>query len=166
MVFGLHRCVDLTALELDPERAELVKQIFALNGRVHDEALSIAGPLPYPSELTMQQVRVLGFVAKEPGLTGHDLGVRLGVSAPTASGLVERLVEKGLVSRVDDPEDRRVRRLHLTTDGQDLIRRMDSLMERAMLKVIQMMTLEDLEQLRQGSQAMLAAMMRAKEAGL
>jgi len=161
----VHRLIDLEALGLDAERTALLAEIFALHGRVHDEALAIAGPMPNPSDLTMQQLRVLGFIAKEPGLSGHELGDRLGVSAPTASGLVDRLVEKGLLQRTDDPDDRRVRRLHVTTQGMDLIRQMDSLVERAMIKVIKMMTLDDLQVMRSSSEVFLAAMQRAKQAG-
>ena len=60
------------------------------------------------------------------------LGALLGVSAPTASGLVERMVEKGLISRSDDVDDRRVRRLHPTEAGLDTMRRLDSMFERAL----------------------------------
>lgn len=162
----MHRQMDFEALGLDPARVELLKEIFALQIQVHDQALSIAGPMPNPSDLTMQQLRVLGFVAKDPGLAGHELGDRLGVSAPTASGLVDRLVEKGWLARTDDPDDRRVRRLHVTSDGLDLIRRTDSLLERAMVKVIKMMTIAELEIMRRSSQVMLEAMERAREAGL
>jgi DNA-binding MarR family transcriptional regulator len=158
----VHRLVDLDALGLDPERARLVTEIFALQNKVHDEALSIAGPTPNPSDLTMQQMRVLGFIGKEPGLAGHELGDRLGVSAPTASGLVDRLVEKGLLVRVDDRDDRRVRRLHLTDAGRALTREMDSLVQRAMMKVIQNMTVADLEIIRHSSEVFLEAMERAK----
>lgn len=160
----MYRQVDADALGLDPERAELLKEISDLHGRVHAAAITIAGPMPNPSDLTMQQVRVLGFVAKDPGLAGHELGERLGVSAPTASGLVERLVEKGVLARGDDSDDRRVRRLYVTPSGHDLIRQMDSLLERAMLKVIASMTLDELEVMRLSSQVMLDVMDRAKQA--
>jgi 4'-phosphopantetheinyl transferase len=161
---GVHRQLDLEALGLDPERAALVKRIFALHGQVHDQALFIAGPMPEPCDLTMQQSRVLGFVTKEPGLSGNELGQRLRVSAPTASGLVDRLVEKGLLARIDDPEDRRVRRLYITAAGQDLARQADSLLERAMAKVMQMMSLEELDLMRRNAEVMLAAMNRVKAA--
>jgi DNA-binding MarR family transcriptional regulator len=148
-------------LELDDERAALVQELFDLNSQVHDRAVGLVGPMPVPPDLTMQQVRVLGHVAKEPGIAGHELGERLGVSAPTASGLVERLVEKGLIVRCDDPDDRRVRRLHPTDAGRDVIRQMDSMFGRALGVVIQLLSLEDLELLRRGSRAMLDALERA-----
>ena len=117
--------------------------------------------MPLPPDLTMQQVRVLGHIVKDPGIAGHELGERLSVSAPTASGLIDRLVEKGLISRVDDPDDRRVRRLHPTELGIDVIRQMDSMFGRALGVVIQRLSLEDLQLLVRGAQAMLDALERA-----
>jgi 4'-phosphopantetheinyl transferase len=151
----------LPALELDDERAVMVQELFAVNSRVHDRAVGLVGPMPLPPDLTMQQVRVLDHIAKDPGIAGHELGDRLGVSAPTASGLIDRLVEKGLIIRMDDPVDRRVRRLHPTELGLDVIRQMDSMFGRALGVVIQLLSLADLELLLKGSRAMLEALERA-----
>ena len=139
----------------------MVRDLIELNSRVHDRAMGLVGPMPLPPDLTMQQVRVLGHVTKDPGIAGHELGERLGVSAPTASGLIDRLVEKGLIARVDDLDDRRVRRLHPTELGLDVIRQMDSMFGRALDVVVKHLSLEDLELLRQSSLAMLGALERA-----
>jgi DNA-binding MarR family transcriptional regulator len=147
---------------LDPERAAVVQELFEINSRVHDRAVGLVGPMPLPPDLTMQQVRVLSHITKDPGITGHELGDRLGVSAPTASGLIDRLVEKGLVTRVDDSEDRRVRRLHPTELGIDVIRQMDSMFGRALGVAIQLLSLDDLDLLVRGAKAMLDALERAK----
>ena len=152
----------LPSLELDEARATLVRELFELQSRVHDHAVALVGPMPLPPDLTMQQVRVLGHVAKEPGLSGHELGERLGVSVPTASGLVDRLVDKGLIARSDDPDDRRIRRLHATAEGLDVLREMDSMLGRALGVVIQLMSLEDLDLLLRGTLAMIDAMERAR----
>lgn len=156
----------LVGLELDDERAATLHDLVVLQAQVHDRAVALVGPMPLPPDLTMQQVRVLGCVVKEPGLSGHELGDRIGVSAPTASGLVERLVEKGLISRTDDPGDRRVRRLHPTEDGSAVIRAMDSMYSRALGAVVAHLTLDDLELMRRGTAAMLAALDRAASAGV
>lgn len=153
----------IPSLELDEERSALVHDLFEINSKVHDRAVGLVGPMPMPPDLTMQQVRVLGHIAKDPGIAGHEIGERLGVSAPTASGLVDRLVEKGLIERMDDPTDRRVRRLHPTTLGLDVIRQMDSMFGRAIGVVLQLLSLEDLELLRSGSLAMLSALERAQK---
>ncbi len=44
----------------------------------------------------------------------------LGVSVPSASRAVDDLVKRGLASRTEDPEDRRVRRVALTAAGRKL----------------------------------------------
>ena len=85
------------------------------------------------------------------------------VSAPTASGLVERLVEKGLVSRMDDADDRRVRRLHPTEAGLDVMRDMDSMFGRALGVVLHRLTADDLDLLCRSARAMLAALERAED---
>lgn len=141
----------------------MVPELLEINSRVHDLAMDLVGPMPLPPDLTMQQVRVLGHVTKDRGIAGHELGDRLGVSAPTASGLIDRLVEKGLITRVDDPDDRRVRRLHPTELGLDVIRQMDSMFGRALGVAIQLLSVEELDLLRRGSLAMLGALERARD---
>ncbi|HRA07675.1 MAG TPA: MarR family transcriptional regulator [Propionicimonas sp.] len=159
----MHQLPDLA---LGDERDALVAELGRLQAVMHDKAVALVGPMPLPPDLTMQQVRVLGCVVKEPGLSGHELGERLGVSAPTASGLVDRLVDKHLIMRVDDPGDRRVRRLHPTADGLSVVREMDSLFGRAMGAVIAHLSLADLELMAASTRAMLDALDRAaNEAG-
>ncbi|MBK8445595.1 MAG: MarR family transcriptional regulator [Micropruina sp.] len=141
-------------------RAALAAQLLTLNGHVHDRAMGLVGPMPVPPDLTIQQLRVLDHVVKQPGLSVQELGALLAVSAPTASGLVERLVEKGLVVRVDDVEDRRVRRLRPTEAGLDVMRQLDSVFERCLAVVLEQLSTDDLELLCRGARAMLAALER------
>lgn len=145
----------------DPARDALVAEIFDLYGRTHSLSLELVGPMPVPPDLTMQQVRVLGLVAGEPGLTVQALGHTLAVSTPTASGLVERLVDKGLLERVDDESDRRVRRLRMTAEGAAVLGRMDSMFARVMRVVFSLLSTEELEQFRRTSYLLLDAMARA-----
>jgi DNA-binding MarR family transcriptional regulator len=53
--------------------------------------------------------------------SGQDLAHNLGVGLGTVTGIVDRLVAQGLVSRHEDPHDRRVRRVELTSAGAGLI---------------------------------------------
>ncbi len=45
----------------------------------------------------------------------------LTLSPAGASQLIQRMVRQGWVERLDDPADRRVRRVHLTESGQQLV---------------------------------------------
>jgi DNA-binding MarR family transcriptional regulator len=94
------------------------------------KTMSAGTPEPWLDlDLTMAQLKtcfVLASGAGEPeagGLRISDLARRLGVSAPTASTLVDRLVERGLIDRREDPQDRRQHRCRLTPEGQRLLGR-------------------------------------------
>jgi len=70
----------------------------------------------------------LGFVAQIPGCKASDLGGFLGLRPTTASSLIGRLVDRGLLEKRQHPDDGRAVALYLTADGTDLyaaIRRQD-----------------------------------------
>ncbi len=50
-----------------------------------------------------------------------DLAETFGVSVPSMSRAVDALVKKRLATRVEDSEDRRVRRVAITSRGKDLV---------------------------------------------
>jgi DNA-binding MarR family transcriptional regulator len=50
-----------------------------------------------------------------------DLAEALGVSVPSMSRAVDGLVKKRLATRVEDPDDRRVRRIAITDRGKKLV---------------------------------------------
>ena len=59
------------------------------------------------AELTLAQWRSLAIVASSEGIRPGDLADRMGMSRPSVSRLVRRLVHKGLVVVGADPEDGR-----------------------------------------------------------
>ena len=71
--------------------------------------------------LSMSQIGALFHIRREHGCGVTDLGESLGITSAAASQLLERLVQQDLVTRVEDPEDRRVKRLFLTDKGNQTI---------------------------------------------
>ncbi len=51
----------------------------------------------------MAQLKTLALVAEEPGGAIGSVATVLGITLPTASHLVDKLVRAGLVERHDDP---------------------------------------------------------------
>ncbi|MFE1600870.1 MarR family winged helix-turn-helix transcriptional regulator [Methylobacterium sp. ID0610] len=72
--------------------------------------------------LSIPQFDVLSTLSEREGLTQQDLAERLYVTKGNVSGLIDRLVEAGLVERRPIPGDRRSHALHLTPAGRDLAR--------------------------------------------
>lgn len=73
--------------------------------------------------LTVPQLRALLYVRRNPGTGLTPLAEHLGMTAPGASGMVDRLVRTGLVDRITDPDERRRIQLRLTPDGIELVGR-------------------------------------------
>jgi DNA-binding MarR family transcriptional regulator len=71
--------------------------------------------------VTMSQLKILILLARLGGTSGQELARRTAVSLGTLTGIIDRLVAQGLVTRREDPRDRRVRRLELTPEGSELI---------------------------------------------
>lgn len=71
-------------------------------------------------DLTMSQLRA-ALVLEDRPIPMRRLADALGVSLPSATGLVDRLVERGLVSRHEDLEDRRLVLCALTEKGRGLV---------------------------------------------
>lgn len=71
--------------------------------------------------LTLPQLRILFYVRTHPGATTNMLAKLLGLTAPTVSGLVDKLVRAGLVERGQHPDDRRIIPLMLSATGQDVV---------------------------------------------
>ncbi|MEH3145684.1 MAG: MarR family transcriptional regulator [Methylobacterium frigidaeris] len=70
--------------------------------------------------LSIPQFDALSTLSEQEGLTQQDLAARLYVTKGNVSGLVDRLVEAGLVERRASPADRRSHALHLTPAGLSL----------------------------------------------
>jgi DNA-binding MarR family transcriptional regulator len=75
-------------------------------------------------DLTMAQMKVLFVLHHDGPAKVSDLAEALGVSAPSMTGTLERLVRQGLVERRDDPADRRLVINTLTPAGQALVDRL------------------------------------------
>jgi DNA-binding MarR family transcriptional regulator len=133
------------------EQDELISCLERIQESFERRALSsMAEPL-ISTPVTMQQLKVLTMIAIDPDkATGHELAAQLKVSVATMSGLVDRLVEHGMVSREEDPSDRRVRRLNVTSEGSATIRSLLSSSGTMPTPVLRRLAIEDLRALVRG----------------
>jgi DNA-binding MarR family transcriptional regulator len=107
-------------------RSDVIERIMQTrSGLTHAFAFARSGPL-LAANLTMSQLKVLLLLSRpdltaEAGASGQQITAALGVGLATVTGIVDRLVAHGLVTRREDEADRRVRRVTLTTAGRELV---------------------------------------------
>lgn len=99
---------------------------------------------PADVSISMPQVRCLHLIAGAGELRMSRLVAQLGVSISTVSGLIDRLVDHGFVSRRDDPLDRRQVVLSPTPAGIEFIDRMRELSNAQFRGLIAHLTREEL----------------------
>jgi DNA-binding MarR family transcriptional regulator len=73
------------------------------------------------SGLSMSQISALFRLYHTGACPISEIGAHLGFTNAAASQMVERLVRQGLLERVEDLQDRRVKRLSLTPAGRQLV---------------------------------------------
>jgi DNA-binding MarR family transcriptional regulator len=78
---------------------------------------------------TLEGYRVLRALAAAPGVTMGQLVARLQLPGPTATRVVDGLVDATLAHRLPDPEDRRRVVVHLSAAGRTRLARWESLVE-------------------------------------
>ncbi len=106
-------------------------------------------------DLTVPQLKVLMTLAHGGGsVTVGRMADVLGVRQPTASHLIERLVQAGLAARVEDQEDRRRTLVHITPAGEQLVGRLLGFVD-LLRRWIGALDESDLLALRQGLGALL-----------
>ncbi len=112
-------------------------------------------------DLTMGQLKTLMVLACQRATNISALAETLGVSKPTASILVEQLVQLGYAERTEDPEDRRRTLTTLTKAGGDLVERLrHDGPPGSLVRWLEMMAPDDLAALQRGMQALAAIVER------
>jgi DNA-binding MarR family transcriptional regulator len=126
------------------ERARLVEAILSRNYKMrrflhcglHQDWLQV--------DVTMPQLKVLLILYGTDHVSMGELADALGVGVSTLTGIVDRLVDHGLVLREEDPHDRRVVVGRLTPRGADLVDRLIVATRDRITKVLAEMSLDDL----------------------
>ncbi|SFG90794.1 MarR family winged helix-turn-helix transcriptional regulator [Sulfitobacter dubius] len=80
-----------------------------------------ARDLAQAAGVTPAQLRVLQIVGEKKDPTAKTLATQMGVSQATVTSLVDKLVARGLVSRLTSAQDRRQTNITLTNQGEDVL---------------------------------------------
>lgn len=94
-------------------------------------------------ELTVPQLRTLVLLRQGPQRMGA-VAEHLGTSLSSTTGMVDRLVDKGLMERVSDPSDRRVVACRLTPRGEGEVERFWRIKHNSVVALAEHLEIEEL----------------------
>ncbi len=74
-----------------------------------------------PHDLTVPQFRTLAFVDRNEGASLSAVANHMGLTLPSTSRLVDGLIARGMLTREDNPADRRRLKLGVTNHGLTIL---------------------------------------------
>ena len=130
------------------ERNRLIDEIGAIEIRLRASALPEETSSLLDYDLTLQQIRVFAFVLAREETAINKVADALDIRPNVATGIVQRLVERGLIERREDANDRRIRLLTVTDRGVALINELTGIILAKERQFLDRLTDEQLQQLR------------------
>jgi DNA-binding MarR family transcriptional regulator len=121
---------------IDSRLIDILESIMPNYARVIRQA--IADPND-PDRLTLPQLRAMQAIsrANAPGALNAQLARELQVAAPSMTAMIDGLVERGLVDRSIDPNNRRQVLILLTDTGAARLAEMEEMMHARLQQVIE-----------------------------
>ena len=141
------------------DREKLIEEIVQLQRQVSHTIVQYGPEVWMELSLTIAQLKSLFFIDAEGGTNFRKLATALRVTPPDVTRIVSRLVEQGLVSRRENPEDRRMLLLQSTKKGKALLARLRDSRTAHMSHILACLSTEELATLAQG----LTALVRVAE---
>lgn len=136
---------------------DLVESTLELSERAFRELFPILPKEWLSLDLSTPQLKVVLLLLVNGPCRMSVIASALGVSLATATGVMDRLVERGIVVREGDPEDRRVVLCRLSTKGEKMLLGLMQLARNHAELMFRALSLEKLMAVRAGLEALLEA---------
>jgi DNA-binding MarR family transcriptional regulator len=142
---------------LSMDKSQLIQEVVELQRQVGRILGQRIPGVWIDSGLTLTQLRSLFLIANKGSTNFRKLAEALGVTPSNVTGIVDRLEEQGLVSRTQNPEDRREMTLQATDKGKALVANLKETGINHMTQILSLLSLEELSSLAQGLSAFIVA---------
>ncbi|RJG03181.1 MarR family winged helix-turn-helix transcriptional regulator [Noviherbaspirillum sedimenti] len=126
----------LDAVIKDVRLGFLMHDVSRLRRTVFDEFMK-------PLGVTRSQWWVLAYLSRQDGMIQSDLADMLELGKAALGGLLDRLENTGLIERRPDELDRRVKRVYLTSEGTQTIKKMRVKSQEMSERMLEGLGLED-----------------------
>ena len=136
---------------------DLIESTLQLSERAFRELFPILPKEWLSLDLSTPQLKVVLLLLVNGPCRMSVIASALGVSLATGTGVVDRLVERGIVVREGDPEDRRVVLCRLSSKGEKMLLGLVQLARNHAEMMFRSLSIEKLMAVRAGLEALLEA---------
>jgi len=140
------------------DKTTLIKEIVELQRKVdrYRRGTTLDAWMSLPT-ITIAQLKSLFFISNQGSTNLVKLASALGVTPANVTGIVDRLVEHKLVSRVENAQDRRMLVLRTTEKGEELVANLRERRKSVMSQVLSDLSFDELTKLTQGLTSLVKA---------
>ncbi len=147
-------------MKAEAGKTELMQTVQALQEKLEELEGAITPIIPQDwltTDLTMPQLKVMTILWREGPARMSELASGLAVTLATATGVVDRLVDKGYVAREGLPGDRRVVICRLSQEGEEFMKALWLSGRVQIGRILEVMTPEQLKIVAQGTEVFIEA---------
>jgi len=147
-------------MKAEAGKTELMQTVQALQEKLEELERAITPIIPHDwltTDLTMPQLKVMVILWREGPARMSELASGLAVTLATATGVVDRLVDKGYVAREGLPGDRRVVICRLSPEGEEFMKALWLSGRVQIGRILEVMTPEQLKIVAQGTEVFIDA---------
>jgi len=124
---------------------KIIQEILDKSEKIFSSLPVLIPPEWFTSDITVAQLRIMLLLHMKGSARMGSIASELGITLPTATGIVDNLFKKDLVVRETDPQDRRLVICRLSTAGQLFISMIWILGQSQMANLLEGLSPEDLK---------------------
>lgn len=99
-------------------------------------------------DITASQLSVIMQIySSEQSITSAEIAQRLGADRPTISGIINRLENKGIVLKAENPEDKRSSYLEIHKEANSLVQQIKTISDELTIEVFSIFSSEEAKKL-------------------
>ena len=128
-----------------PLESRTIIHFMLVNNKINETISSVLKPF----DVSSQQFNVLRILRGQNNKPANlsTLNERMVTKMSNTTRLVDKLIVKGFVSRITCPSNRRKVEIRITSEGKNVLKKMDTAMEVAESSILENITKKEMEQL-------------------
>jgi MarR family transcriptional regulator, organic hydroperoxide resistance regulator len=144
-------------------KKEIIGELVELQRRIDRDRRQYELDAWMSLNLGIGQLKTLFFISNRGATTTGKLATALKVTPTNVTGIIDRLLEKELITRTGDPDDRRVLVLRTTPKGDELVAELRQKRRERMTELFNQLSDKEAETVAQGLKIMVKAIESKQE---